>query len=118
MVLCARWDSHSVPIGPSELQPHTRLIPHYPRIVPGRDNRSVSGTGLRLRTIVHHDLHPPGKHIAHVVDLAAVGACDRLYVSLPPPPWLKDKPSNGNVAQVYDVRFPLIDELSSLVRGL
>ena len=78
MVLSARWGSHSVPIGPRELQPHARLIPHYPRVVPGRDNRSVSGVGLC--TVIHQDLHPPGKHIADVADLTAVGTCDRLYV--------------------------------------
>jgi hypothetical protein len=60
----------------------------------------------------------PERTAADMLDLAALGARDGLYVLRPPPPWLEDDLTHANVAQVHDVRLALVDELSGFVRKI
>ena len=42
----------------AEVNSHTRLVTHRPRIVSGRDVSGIAGADLALRSILHHNLHP------------------------------------------------------------
>src|SRR5215217_2302886 len=92
-----------------------RLLAYYPSIVPWFDHVCVTGTKIRLRAIVHNDLHLTRNHVAGVAHLAAIGLRQGLYVLGPLPPWLQKDSRNFKVSYGSDLHLALC-EISGLIR--
>ncbi|EKX64324.1 hypothetical protein STRIP9103_09062, partial [Streptomyces ipomoeae 91-03] len=59
-----------------EVEHHTLLVAHDPRVVAGRAHEDVAGSHLALSAVVHTDLQAALEDVTVVVDLAALRARD------------------------------------------
>src|SRR5829696_3235455 len=92
-----------------------RLLAYYPSIVPWFDHICVTGTKIRLRAIVHNDLHLTRNHVPGVAHLAAICLRKGLDVLGPLPPWLQEDSRNLKVSDGSDLHLAL-SEISGLIR--
>src|SRR3712207_9375954 len=69
----------------AEVDHFARFVAHDPGVMARLDTNDVARTSFTLGSVVHHDLHPPGKHVEEVRRLTAFGTCDRLHMLGPLP---------------------------------
>src|SRR5262249_37507829 len=114
-----RLGRRGVALQAAEVEQHAGVLADDPRVVPRRHVEGIAGAELTLAAIVHPQRHAPLEHVADVLDLARLGARDRLHVLRPAPAGLERTPADRVSVQIYELDAALAaDELPYLVRAL
>src|SRR5918994_2795591 len=92
-----------------ELEADEALIAQHPRIMSRLDHVGIAGPNLGLGPVLVCDVEPAGLDNAHVPDLAAVRAHDRLHALRPLPARLECHPGGG--------RTPYMDHINASLFG-
>src|SRR5205807_288552 len=109
--------SLGVALQAAEVEQDATLVADDPRVVSGRHVKDVSGAELALAAVVHPQRHLAGQDVAEMLDLARVGAGDRLHVLGPPPARLERAAADLVAADVDELDAPFaVGELAHLVR--
>src|SRR6266516_4682740 len=101
--------SRCVPLRAEEVQRHVRLGALDPAVVPRCDVKQVPGPERKGFTVVHDDAAPPRDDEPNVLDLTTLGARDGTDVGRPLPPRLVAGAPDGEVADLHEVEFPLLE---------
>ena len=91
------------------------FIAHRFGVVASRKREDIAGADLAASAVVGNNLHPSGDHIAQVLDLAGLGACDRLDVVAPLPTRFEDAPTDNAATDVENLGVSLPFEGTLLV---
>src|SRR5438132_11105824 len=106
-----------VSLQPAEVEQHAAVVLD-PRIVAGRHVERVAGPYLQLGSIGHPDCHPSLEDVADVLDLAHVGAAERLHMLGPAPTRLERSAPDHVPVQIDELHLALaVFELTDFVRG-
>src|SRR5829696_2489226 len=100
-----------------ELEAGSGFITNDPGIVPRGDAIGVARTYLHLRAIVGDDLQPTRKQHAVVLELAAIGAHDGLYVLRPLPSGFKHLSCDFEVTDSSGFYHAMVERSGLIRRG-
>src|SRR3954451_20775738 len=80
----------------------------------GRQVEEVTRADVDLATVVHHDVHRPGQHVAEMAGLARLRAYERPDVGREPPPRLERALGQRGGTRTRDDRATVRFELAYL----
>jgi len=99
----AAWLRRAVTAHRLEVDRDPRLVADDPSVVTRWELEDITGPDLELDAIAHLDAKPAAECHTDVVELATLGARNRLDLDRPPPAWLVCHPADDAVVELDDV---------------